>query len=383
MAVKRRKGSEFWYLRGEVNKEPYFVSSKVVASPKQKTPPYHVLEMDMALRAEIELRQTLASKGRVTGEHLTPSVDLLEKMFFAKKARKQITLELRQTYEDNWVNIKKVIKTMEDCSTSVALEHYVQTRKSTRTKDGKGFISYATIRKELTVFYCAWRAAVEMDVPMPKEPGRPQNLKKDRKNLERRGKYRTPRQIRNFIRTIKDQHNKDRALLIAQTGLRDAECARLHLVRKVVRRRVGGMAGAFYLPPEATKAKKGRWVPLTKRAWAAWHRSVPFKNRSAQKAFETANAKLGHKPGITERDLRTSFATGCMDHGTTRTAVNAVDGHWRDVSDTYQKVTHKRMVSVANAATRFLSHGVISKARRALAVHGQKRGKKSKKLEAV
>lgn len=357
MACYAFKSRKYWVAKGDVNGQKYDLSLKIPIVGNPKRPPQAVQDAENALREELLLRQALVAQPSETASVAPATMETLERFFFALKVRIRTDENMLHTYRVNWRTLRAHFPTVESCSTRIQLEEYVSKRLATPVARARTprMISPRTVRKELTVLFAAWDECVEQKVALPPRPGRPKNIPKEaEKVLALSGKYRPPTVLRAFIAALATQEAKDRATLIMHTGLRVEETNRLRRDFIMKRGTLPGLVVAIYLPKEATKKRKGRWIGLNQPAWEAFERSVPFDHADPKTAFRSATDKLGpietENMNITCRDIRHSFSTGCLDHGASQTAINGVMGHAPDMSSTYQSATATRLALVANAA---------------------------------
>ena len=357
------KSRKYWVAKGDVNGESYDQSLKIPIVGNPKRPPQHVQDAENALREQIAIRQALSAQPSDKPSIAPVTMESLERFFFELKRRMRTHPSMITTYRSNWKALRAYFPTIESCSSRVQLERYVTHRLSQPVVGAKvpRTISAKTVRKEITVFFAAWDECVEQKVALPPRPGRPKNIGESEKVACLSGKYRPPTVLRAFIAALNTQEAKDRATLICHTGLRIEETNRLARHFQIKRSTTPGLVVAVFLPAAATKKKKARWIGLNQPAWEAFERSVPFDFADPKTAFHAATDKLGpvetENMNITCRDLRHSFATGCLDHGATQTAINGVMGHEPEQSDTYQHATAMRLAEVANAALVWMQSG--------------------------
>jgi hypothetical protein len=352
----------YWYVRGEDEFGRYCKTTRIPILRRGKQipiPPPSVAAWEADF---LEQRQTKAATHGThdkTAADAPLSLETLEFYFWQGKRAKRISADMERTYRNNWKQLRRHLLSFRDCETRGKLEEYVNKRKEDPAWGGKSKVTAPTISKELTVFYYAWRECVAEGVQLPAPPPKPRNLGME-EHEPHRGLQGTAYSATNLLKmhaAISKQHNKDKFWLCLTTGLRWWEIHRLHLVSEFHLNPCDGVAAIFWLPKEAAKKKRARWIGLSLAALDAWRRLSPFQFRSSRTAFDVARQRIGLPYVVTLRDLRKSFATGARENGANMGAIKSVMGHRRGVPGRYQGQTLVRVAKVVSAIDKWVSAG--------------------------
>lgn len=348
MRVFRRNG--FWKVGGYVDGEEYQRSTGI-----RHKKPAHVSEnagRDVLLacaRIEAEFAADLAKsrEGVVAIRYLEGSLATIEKLFFQNLKNRRVRPATEGFYRSYWSILYKAIPSLEAVQSRVQLETVVAQWYA------QGF-STNSVKKAVRVLICAWKIAVDEGVKVPPVPPMPKNFQRQTdKDEGTSGKFREQGLVQEFLSRLPNQESRDRATLVLLTGLRSEETRRLHLmgIERTDEFLSMGVVGFLWVPKEATKSNKNRWIGLTAEAAEIIERNRPFKSRDNKKAFEGLSRKMGLAHPITLRDLRATFATGVNMRADVKEAhINHVMGHDKGVPSRYQKPTALALAKVAQAA---------------------------------
>lgn len=355
MGVLAVKGYTEWVARGKIKGKNYWKKSDIPIKNPNKIP-QAARDFDTRVREEFKRSQLLLTGDIHSYGEVQADWDLMKAVFFQCKERKHLRPKTIQGYHWVFNVLEKKLKSLHDCDTLAKLELYVAARYKDKVPGGRKFVGTNSIRAEVKQLLDAWRLAIAHGMAMPPCPPMPNNFKKENDtDPAREGKYREPRLVRRLIRELNSREAKDRAILIALTGLRAEELDRLGLVNVFSPPKPApGLAIAVYIPKEVAKKRKARWIGLSALAWAAWQRSVPFQSRTNKGSFKAASERLNLEYTITPRDLRASFASGAKVNGADTTFLNIVMGHTPDVPSVYQKATMYGLAVVAQAALQWI-----------------------------
>jgi hypothetical protein len=369
MNLHKRKQSPFWYARGSVDGEKFFLKTDLKWRKWDENPGPDAYAAWQRVRDAfaIKLAEKRGEKGDVKNMPLT--LDVLQKLFFKEHESRHTREKTLQGYRWIWNSIRKNVDSIEQLVETRGLTEYAAKRSRMKSATTKGFISPNTIVHELKVIYSAWKYAKDFGLPLPDLPPWPKNFKRDADVDEARsGKYHPAKRIWAFINLLSSQEAKDRALFTALTGIRFEELARLDQIKLRVTQKYKGVAAFLILPAQTTKGARKRTIALTPDALAIYRRNLPFKSRTNRTAWRTASRKLGLPSPIHGRDLRTSFASGVTLAGASETHRDMVMGHWKGLASTYQKARWLAAAKVARAAGKWLAKGHASWVRGAAGV---------------
>jgi hypothetical protein len=382
--LHKRKQSPYWYARGSINGEKFFLKTDLKWRKWNENPGPDAYAAWQRVRDKFAhtLAERTGEKAQV--DNMAVSLETLEKLFFREHEARHTRPKTLQGYRWIWASLHRNLGTLEAALGPRGLTEYVAKRSRMSAATTDTLISPGTVKHEVKLFFTAWKYAESFGLRLPPKPAWPTNFEGDREvNKARAGKYHPARRIYAFVELCSSQEAKDRALFIAMTGLRFEELARLgrHEVKRTKKHK--GVAAFLILPPGATKGKRERIIGLTPDALAIYRRNRPFASKANRTAWRTASRKLGLPSPIHARDLRTSFASGLILGGASETHRDMVMGHWKGISSRYQKAARVAAARVARAVARWLAGGRRSYERGAAGVQSAKVIEMGQKLKAV
>lgn len=373
MNLHKRKRSPYWYARGSVDGNKFFLKTDLKWRKWDEQPGPEAFAAWSKVRDEFAHKVAEVSGDSAKASVLTPSLENMELLFFKHHEDSGVRPATLQGYRWNWDNLKKYLGCLEDATGPRGLLDYVAKRSRMVSATTGRRISARTVEAEVKLFFAAWRWSESYGMVMPTKPQLPSKFgDNDGINKARAGKYRSAKRIWAFINMLNSQEAKDRALFIALTGLRFEELARIENCKIIRTKRFEGVAAFLELEAGSTKGRKDRLIGLTPTALAIYKRNHPFTSKANRTAWRTASRKLGLSTPLHARDLRASFASGVIAEGASQTHKDMVMGHWKGISSRYQKAIRIAAARVARAASKWLVKGKRRFERGAQGVHSAK-----------
>lgn len=371
MGIYMRPNTPFYTISGTVDGEPYYERPKEFRHGGRKKIPQEIRKRELELQEEARERAKAKKEGRtITAESLRVDVAALESIFMARMAARahKIDKSTVASYIANWKNLRRHFTTIEDCNTRHKLELYVAKRYQEKVPNSDRFYSGDTIRREMVVLRSAWDEAADQGIPLPAKPKMPNNFKDDEEahpGLE--GTLRSAELLARFFAALKPGSEAHaRARLMIKTGIRWGESNKLGLCTEFLEPEDKTiLAKIVLIPKSVAKKKKRRYIGLDEECWDIWQKFILPVRKDGKNGFRTLNNNtayenaskaigLGNKLPITTRDLRATFATGAVDHGASKMAIDGVMGHLPDMGSRYQKQHEGRLSQVAEAALGYL-----------------------------